>query len=226
MISLPLIACAIGYLFGSIPFGLLLTRLFGMGDIRAIGSGNIGATNVLRTGSKKLAATVLLLDGIKGAVPIVLFKYAPMGKMLNLFILPANSDSRSAGLIGIFIILLLPALAGLFAIFGHMFPVWLKFKGGKGVATTFGVYLALSWKLGLVVIACWLLVFALTRISSLAAIIAIGLAAPLYCFIAFPGLVLPWLAATIIGLLVISRHHANIRRLLKGEEPKFGGTGK
>jgi glycerol-3-phosphate acyltransferase PlsY len=175
---------ALAYLLGSIPFGLVLTRLAGLGDIRSIGSGNIGATNVLRTGNKKLAAATLILDGAKGAVAVL-------------------------------------AAAG--AILGHCFPVWLKFKGGKGVATTVGTWLALSWPVGLIVCASWLVVAAVTRYSSLAALIALALA-PVAAW-HFEGPQFAELGA-FIAVLVWIRHHENIRRLLRGQEGRisFGGS--
>ena len=187
------VAAVVGYLLGSIPFGLLLTRMTGKGDIRSIGSGNIGATNVLRTGSKGLAALTLLLDGGKGAVAALL-----MGHW--------GSDYA--------------LLAGLFAVVGHDFPIWLKFQGGKGVATTIGVLLALAWPVGLIACGIWLATALVFRISSLAALVALA---------ASPFLMV-WLGdesraviAALLALLAFTRHHANIRRLLKGQESKIGG---
>jgi len=185
------ISFLIGYFCGSIPFGLLLTRIFGLGDIRQIGSGNIGATNVLRTGNRKIAAVTLLLDALKGAAPILFFTGNPA------------------------------LAAGLGAVLGHMFPVWLKFKGGKGVATTLGVLLGLSWQLGLVVCALWLSMALLFKISSLAALVSIGLAPLLSTLFVTDYNNAPYVL-TGVALLVWSRHHENIRRLLKGEEPKIG----
>ena len=188
-----LAAAAAGYLVGSIPFGLILTRLAGEGDLRAIGSGNIGATNVLRTGRKSLAALTLLLDGGKGAAAVLVC--APWG--------------AEAGL-----------AAGLGAVLGHNFPPWLRFKGGKGVATTLGVLLAAVWPAGVGAVLTWLGVAALFRYSSLAALAAL-IAAPFYAY---------WLAegqavglAAVLALLAIVRHHANIGRLLRGGEPRIGG---
>ena len=178
----------IAYLIGSIPFGLLLTRAAGLGDIRAIGSGNIGATNVLRTGRKGLAAATLLLDGLKGFVAVVLA----------------------------------PAVLGLAAIavvVGHCFPVWLRFRGGKGVATGLGALYGLDWRVGALACAVWLGFAAATRRSSAGALAA---------FAASPLLVLllhsraPVWAPALIALLVWARHHANIRRLLDGTEPAIG----
>jgi glycerol-3-phosphate acyltransferase PlsY len=186
-----------GYLLGSIPFGLLLTRAAGLGDIRTIGSGNIGATNVLRTGRKELAAATLLLDGLKGAVAVLIFRLlGPPGAMY---------------------------WAGLGAVIGHLFPVWLGFKGGKGVATSYGVLIALSWPVGLAAGAVWLAAAAALRISSLAALISFALAPVLAWFLAdAPTAEL----ALIIAVLVFARHHTNIRRLLAGSEPRIGHGAK
>jgi acyl phosphate:glycerol-3-phosphate acyltransferase len=182
-----------GYLLGSIPFGLLLTKWAGLGDIRAIGSGNIGATNVLRTGRKGLALLTLLLDGGKGAVAVLIGSHWGPDMMLY---------------------------AGGGAMLGHLFPVWLRFKGGKGVATALGVVLALDWRVGLLVCATWLAVAFLTRYSSLAALLALA-AAPVFAhFFATYTLVQ---FAIGLALLVWLRHHQNIRRLLKGEETRIGG---
>lgn len=190
-----LLAAAAGYLLGTIPFGLVLTRAAGLGDIRRLGSGNIGATNVLRTGSKALAAATVLLDGGKGAVAVLAL--APWDAGLGL-------------------------VAGFAAVIGHDFPVWLHFRGGKGVATTFGVLLAVAWPVGLLACLTWLAVAALFRYSSLAALVAI-MATPF---------TMEWLAdgpgiglAAALAVLAIARHHANIRRLLKKEESKIGAKG-
>jgi glycerol-3-phosphate acyltransferase PlsY len=188
-----------GYLLGSVPFGLVLTRLAGLGDIRNIGSGNIGATNVLRTGRKGLAAATLILDGGKGAVAVLV-----------------------AGMWGQEMAL----AAGYGAILGHLFPVWLRFKGGKGVATKLGILLAISWPIGIAACLTWLLVAAVFRYSSLSALVAAALA-PIYAWLlpllwgstGDPQLV--WFSA-LLAALIWFQHRANIRRLLSGEEPKIG----
>ena len=182
-----------GYLLGSLPFGLILTRMAGLGDVRQIGSGNIGATNVLRTGRKGLAAATLLLDGGKGAAAVLI----------------AQIWGPDMGL-----------TAAFGAVIGHLFPVWLGFKGGKGVATTLGVFLALSLPLGALCCAIWLLVAFVFRISSLAALVSVG-AAPLLSWLLFGDLQMVELTA-VLALLVWFRHHQNIRRLLSGSEPKIG----
>jgi glycerol-3-phosphate acyltransferase PlsY len=184
-----LLAFLLGYLPGSIPFGLILTRAAGLGDIRAIGSGNIGATNVLRTGNRKLAAATLLLDGLKGAVGVYL------GSRLGL-----------------------PEVGGLGAVIGHLYPCWLRFRGGKGVATAFGVLIAAAWPVGLAACAVWLAVAWSTRISSAAGLSAFA-AAPFLALIF--GYRAPALLAFIIALLVFLRHNANIRRLIEGTEPRM-----
>ena len=203
----------LGYLIGSIPFGLVLTKLAGYGDIRKIGSGNIGATNVLRTGNKKLAALTLLLDGGKGAVAVLLAQFAM---------------TYDAGLM---------AAAG--ALFGHLFPVWLKFKGGKGVATTLGILLAVAPGLGALCCLIWLAVAVVFRYSSLAALVSIGLSPLLaYLFFVTPSSYTEadgsqvWLVnhhaeylpalCGFFAMMVWFRHRANIKRLVRGEEPKIG----
>jgi glycerol-3-phosphate acyltransferase PlsY len=186
----------IAYLIGSIPFGLVLTRLAGLGDIRKMGSGNIGATNVLRTGHKGLAALTLFLDGFKGWAAVML----------------ANRFGPDMAVI-----------AAAFAVIGHIFPVWLKFRGGKGMATAIGVMLGLSWPVGLLICATWLAVAGVFRYSSLAALVSIA-AAPVYAWVfADPQRVE---LAIFVAALVWLRHHQNIRRLLKGEEPKIGSEKK
>ena len=190
-------AFILGYLLGAIPFGLLLTRLTGAGDLRAIGSGNIGATNVLRTGRKGLAAATLLLD---------------MGKGLAAVLLAANwmQDGQGA---------LVPSLAALGALLGHCFPVWLRFKGGKGVATMMGVALGLAWPVGLAYAAVWVSVLALTRISSLAGMSA-AVVVPLAALASGNGVFAPVLAA--LAAIVLFLHRANIARLRSGTEPRVG----
>ncbi len=181
-----------GYSIGSVPFGLLFTKMSGLGDIRDIGSGNIGATNVLRTGKKGIAAATLSADIIKGVF---------------------------AALIGAQFGPDIAVVAALGAFLGHLFPVWLKFQGGKGVATTLGIILALSWQTGLVAVGIWLLTALVFRYSSLAALLG-AIAAPISAWwLATPQLVELFAVFTV---LIWIRHHANIRRLLKGEETKIG----
>ena len=189
------IAAAVGYLAGSIPFGLIFTRLAGLGDIRSVGSGNIGATNVLRSGNKALAATTLLFDGGKGAAA-VLAVHGLLGV--------------DAGLI-----------AGLASVVGHNFPVWLRFRGGKGVATTLGVLFGVAWPVGLVACLVWLAAAFLFRFSSLAALIALGTSPFTAWWLADQPVA--WLAA-LLALLAFVRHRANIRRLIEGNESKIGGA--
>jgi glycerol-3-phosphate acyltransferase PlsY len=186
-------AAVAGYLLGSIPFGLLLTRAAGLGDIRQIGSGNIGATNVLRTGNRVLALLTLLLDAGKGAAAVLIARH--------LF----GPD--------------MAIMAGGGAMVGHLFPLWLGFKGGKGVATALGVLLALAWPIGLIACAVWLAAAFLFRYSSLAALLAVA-AAPLAAWILWDRE--RWIMPLFLAVLVWLRHHANIRRLLKGQEPKIG----
>ena len=188
-----LAALAGGYVLGSIPFGLVLTRIAGLGDIRQIGSGNIGTTNVLRTGRKDLAAATLLLDGGKGAAAV--FIAAVWGPDMAL-------------------------VAGFGALIGHLYPMWLRFKGGKGVATALGVLLALAWPVGVAACATWLAVAAVFRFSSLAALLSLA-ASPLYAWLLMGDLQMVEFSA-IVALLICAKHHANIRRLLKSEEPKIG----
>lgn len=185
----------VSYLIGAIPFGLIITALGGAGDVRNIGSGNIGATNVLRTGRKELALATLVLDAAKGAVCVLV----------------ASSLSGDD---------LLPVLAGGAAFTGHIFPLWLGFKGGKGVATFFGVALAVAWPVGVLAAVTWLLTALLMRISSLAALLAVSLA-PLYAF-ALGGSSAVIALFVAMGLLVILRHRENIARLRRGTEPRIG----
>jgi glycerol-3-phosphate acyltransferase PlsY len=194
-----LVAVAVGgYLLGSIPFGVIATRLGGAADVRSIGSGNIGATNVLRTGRKDLALITLLGDGGKGAVAVLLARY---------FVDHGLADQAAA-------------VAGGAAFLGHLFPVWLKFKGGKGVATFLGTMLAAAWPVGLLDCATWLAMAGLFRISSLAALTAAALT-PLYCYATDQPYPFLWLSIG-MAILVFIRHHANIARLLKGQEPRIG----
>ncbi len=187
------------YLIGSIPFGLILTRASGLGDIRQVGSGNIGATNVLRTGNKKLAALTLLLDGLKGFFAVWLAHFWSQSDTVLLSV-------------------------GLCALLGHLFPVWLKFKGGKGVATAIGVCFAIVWPVGVWIICVWLSVFAIYRISSLSALVAFTTAPAFFAWqhtdtmTGFPTMI--WLLS--IAAILLLTHSANIQRLVRGEEPKFG----
>lgn len=186
-------ALVAGYALGSIPFGLILTRLFQVGDLRSIGSGNIGATNVLRTGRKGLAVATLLLDMGKGLLAVLLaWKFLPQAVSL--------------------------AAAG--AILGHCFPVWLRFKGGKGVATLMGVALGLAWPIGAAYAATWIALLAVTRTSSLAGMSA-AVVAPVAALVIGRGEFAPVLA--LLAILVLWLHRANIARLRAGTEPKVGG---
>lgn len=196
-LDLPVLAAVLagGYLLGSIPFGLVLTTVAGLGDVRKIGSGNIGATNVLRTGRKDLAALTLILDGAKGAVAVLLaaWLFGPQAALV----------------------------AALGAFLGHLFPVWLGFKGGKGVATFIGVELALAWPVGLLICATWAATAALLRMSSLAALVAAA-ATPVFAWlIAGPQHAI---LAVVLVVFIFIRHHENIRRLIAGTEPKIGGA--
>ncbi|TNJ47851.1 glycerol-3-phosphate 1-O-acyltransferase PlsY [Phaeobacter sp. B1627] len=186
---------AIGYLCGSVPFGLLVTRIFGLGNLRDIGSGNIGTTNVLRTGSKAAAATTLLLDGGKGAAAVLLARAL------------AGEDAAQ--------------LAGLLAFTGHCYPVWLGFKGGKGVATFLGLMLALAWPVGIACCLTWLFAASLSRISSMGALTA-AVTAPLWSFALgyAPGTLL----TCVLAAAILWRHKDNIARLRAGTEPKIGQT--
>jgi glycerol-3-phosphate acyltransferase PlsY len=193
-----LIAIAVGYLLGSIPFGYLLTRAAGLGDVRNVGSGNIGATNVLRTGHKGLAALTLLLDALKGTAAVLIGHWIGAGGGVAI---------------------LASLLAGLAAFLGHVFPVWLGFRGGKGVATYIGVLLGVDWRAALAFCGIWLLVAVLTRYSSLSALIA-ALITPIGLF-AFADHATALLAA-VLSALLIYKHRTNIRRLAAGEEPRIG----
>ncbi len=186
----------LAYLLGAVPFGLVMARLFGLGDIRQIGSGNIGATNVLRTGSKPAAALTLVLDAGKGGIAVLVARA-----------LVAEDAAQ---------------VAGFAAFLGHCFPVYLGFKGGKGVATFLGTLLALFWPAGIAACLTWLLIAAISRISSLSALVAAAMAPVWVSVLGMPqaGLVTALLAA-----LIFMRHDANIKRLLKGEEPRIGRKG-
>ena len=191
----PLLAILLGYGLGSIPFGFLLTRFAGLGDVRAIGSGNIGATNVLRTGRKGLAAATLILDAAKGAAAV--------------FIAGAIWPEM----------ILLPPLAGLAAFLGHLFPVWLRFQGGKGVATLIGVVAALLWQAALAMAAVWILALLGTRYSSVGGMAA-AVAAPIAAFLLGRIDLVPLFTG--MALLVLWKHRTNIRRLFNRTEPKVG----
>ena len=188
-----LYAAVFAYLCGSVPFGLLLTRAAGLGDIRDIGSGNIGATNVLRTGNRWLAAATLVLDAAKAALPILVARYY---------------WGENAAM-----------LAAIFAFLGHCFPVWLNFKGGKGVAVMIGSLLALSWPVGLIFCAVWLVIAFAQKMSSLAALTAAA-TAPIFAFV----VVNEWLAGAVavMAIMLFFQHRANIVRLMAGTEPKIG----
>jgi len=189
-----IVTAVLAYLCGSIPFGLLLTRAAGLGDIRAIGSGNIGATNVLRTGNRGLAAGTLVLDALKGLIPVLVARH---------FI-----DDDAAN------------LAAIAAFLGHVFPVWLGFKGGKGVATYIGVLLGLSWPVGLIFCAVWLVIAFAQRYSSLAAITAAS-TSPIFAYVVTGNLRFV-LTTVFLAALLLYRHATNISRLIKGTEPKIG----
>ena len=183
----------LGYLLGSVPFGIVITRALGLGDLRAIGSGNIGATNVLRTGHKGAALATLLLDAGKGAIAVLIARFA------------VGEDAAQ--------------VAGGMAFLGHLFPVWLGFKGGKGVATFLGTLIALAWPVGLAACATWAVTAAITRISSLSALVAAALSG-LWCFVFSRGDLLILTFALMV--LVYIRHWANLQRIKAGTEPKIG----
>ncbi|WP_204115664.1 glycerol-3-phosphate 1-O-acyltransferase PlsY [Shimia biformata] len=192
-VTLLLVWAAIGYLLGSIPFGMVLARVMGLGNLREIGSGNIGATNVLRTGNKKAAAATLVLDGAKGAVAVLLAR--------------AMTGEDAA------------QLAGLMAFLGHCYPVWLGFKGGKGVATFLGLMLALAWPVGIACCLTWLATAAVSRISSLSALVAAASSTFWMLFLDQGG---AFFLGIVLTLTVFWRHRENIRRLRAGTEPKIG----
>ena len=193
--SYPMLAivAVLAYLLGSIPFGIVITRAMGLGDLRAIGSGNIGATNVLRTGNKRAAAATLILDAAKGGVAVLLARAA------------VGEDAAQ--------------MAGLMSFLGHLFPVWLGFRGGKGVATFLGTLLALAWPVGLACCATWAVAAAVTRISSLAALTAAALSS--LWFVVFGQGQMIFLAI-ILTVLVYIRHWANLERIKAGTEPRIG----
>lgn len=219
------VSAVVGYLLGSIPFGLVLTRLAGAGDIRKIGSGNIGATNVLRTGRKGLAAATLLLDGLKGTLalyagPFVAFLFLSAAKLSP----DGNSISASAqsslDLIGMLASATL--VAGVAAFLGHLYPVWLQFKGGKGVATFLGVLAGLDWKMGLVFAVIWLTMAVVARYSSLAALTAATVVAAILVLREIGPLSITFLMLT---ALLFWTHRANISRLMNGTESRIGAKG-
>ena len=188
-----LLWAVLGYLIGSVPFGVIVAKAMGLGNLRDIGSGNIGATNVLRTGSKPAAAATLLLDGAKGALALLLARSL------------SGEDAAQ--------------VAALAAMIGHCYPVWLKFQGGKGVATFLGILLAIAWPVGLAVCAAWLIGAALTRMSSMGGLVAAAASSILVIVMGYGGAYLLCLALT---LIVFWRHRANISRIRAGTEPKIG----
>ncbi len=188
----PALSLLIGYLLGAIPFGVLLTRWFGAGDLRQIGSGNIGATNVLRTGRKGLAAATLVLDAMKGVAAVLIGgALVPGGELL--------------GAVGAF--------------YGHLFPIWLRFQGGKGVATLLGICFALDWRIGAIYVVCWLGAMALTRISSVGGLVA-AVSAPLAAIL-FDNVAMA-VMLTALAISVLWKHSDNISRLAAGTEPRIG----
>ncbi len=188
-----LICAALAYLLGSIPFGLVMARIMGLGDLREIGSGNIGATNVLRTGNKHAALLTLLLDAGKGAVAVLAARAA------------LGEDAAQ--------------IAALTSFLGHLYPVWAGFRGGKGVATFLGVLTALSWPLGLAACATWLVAALVTRISSMGALAAAA-SSPVWAIVASKFALL--ILIVLLSALVLYRHHANIARIRAGTEPRIG----
>jgi len=194
--ALPTFILIGSYLLGAIPFGVIVTRLFGAQDPRSIGSGNIGATNVLRTGRKGLAALTLLLDGGKGAVAVLI----------------AEAVSPGAG-----------PIAAVGSFFGHIFPIWLRFKGGKGVAALLGITLALHWPTGLVAVAAWLLAMLISRRSSVGGMASAMVTPVASAYFFKVDLTLMFLA---LALVVLWRHRANIERLIEGTEPRIGERGQ
>ncbi|MEO7221873.1 MAG: glycerol-3-phosphate 1-O-acyltransferase PlsY [Devosia sp.] len=208
------IAAIVGYLLGSIPFGLMITSGAGLGDVRKIGSGSIGATNVLRTGRRELAALTLVLDALKGFAAVMLARTVLQS------VFPADPTTA----------LYATYVAAVAAFIGHCFPVWLGFKGGKGVATLIGVLFALAWPVGAIFCLVWLLIAFTQRISSVSAITA-AVTAPIFAYVAFlmgwaPEGVAFALVVAVLSLLLIVRHSANIARLIAGTEPKIGAEKK
>ncbi len=192
----PALSLLIGYLLGAIPFGVLLTRWFGAGDLRQIGSGNIGATNVLRTGRKGLAAATLVLDALKGVAAVLIGgALVPGGELL--------------GAVGAF--------------YGHLFPIWLRFQGGKGVATLLGICFALDWRIGAIYVVCWLGGMALTRISSVGGLVA-AVSAPVVAIL-FDNVAMA-VMLTALAISVLWKHSDNISRLAAGTEPRIGQKGE
>ena len=188
-----LLVGVLGYLLGSIPFGIVITRALGLGDLRQIGSGNIGATNVLRTGNKGAAAATLLLDAAKGGIAVLIARHA------------VGEDAAQ--------------LAALTSFLGHLFPVWLGFRGGKGVATFLGTLIALAWPVGLAACATWLVAALITRISSASALIAAAMSS-LWCFVFDHGQML--FLVVVLTVLIYIRHWPNLERIKAGTEPKIG----
>ncbi len=191
--GLMIAVAVLSYLLGSVPFGIVITRMMGLGDLRQIGSGNIGATNVLRTGNKRAAAATLILDAAKGAVAVLVARAA------------VGEDAAQ--------------LAALCSFLGHLFPVWLNFKGGKGVATFLGTLLALDWRVGLACCATWAVAAAITRISSLSALTAAALAT-VWLIVFREGQMI--FLVVILTILVYIRHAANLKRIKQGTEPRIG----
>lgn len=191
-----LLWAVVGYLLGSIPFGMILSKLMNLGDLRSIGSGNIGATNVLRTGNKKAAFATLILDGGKGAVAVLLAR-------------ELAGDGAAQ-------------IAAFASFLGHCFPIYIGFKGGKGVATFIGIALAIAWPIGLLVCLTWLVVAVVTRYSSLSALTAATLAPFFAYFLGFGQMVLLFI---LLALVIYVRHKTNIERLLSGQESKIGSKG-
>ena len=203
-----LLAAVVGYLLGSIPFGYLFVRMFHKEDIRTKGSGNIGATNVAREGGRGLGILTLFLDLLKGSLAVL------AGLYINALFNGLSGDMTSIA----------PVVAGIAAILGHVFPVWLRFRGGKGVATALGIFLVAVWKAALLALLLFLIVFLITRIVSLASLVAAACMPALALWLAnvHPVPVAALVEFIVVPAIVIAKHHANIRRLLNGTEPHFG----